>query len=140
MTVRWGGRICNSRQPDLPSFSEMRTIGYGHTGPDVRVGETITQFQAAQLLIHDLAAAEECVNKHVTVSLTQGQYDALVDFTFNAGRGSLLHSTLLEDLNRHDYTGAAEQFGLWVHAGGTVVPGLVRRREAERDLFLSDTP
>jgi lysozyme len=59
----------------------------------------------------------------------------MVDFCFNAGRGNFLQSTLLRKVNRRDFPGAAAQFGLWIHAGGDIVAGLVRRRKAEADLF-----
>jgi lysozyme len=111
------------------------TIGYGHTGPDLIAGMTITEADAEALLRADLATAVACVNRAVNVSINQHQFDALVDFCFNAGRGSLLPSTLLRKVNAGDFEGAAAQFGLWVHAGGRVVSGLVRRRKAEAALF-----
>jgi lysozyme len=113
------------------------TIGYGHTGTDVTPGRTISEIEAEALLLADLANAIQCVNQAVTVAITQCQFDALVDFCFNAGRGNFLNSTLLRKLNLGDAAGAATQFGLWVHAGGKVVAGLVRRRQAEAALFLS---
>ena len=113
------------------------TIGYGHTGPDVTPGLRISEIEAEAILLADLADAIRCVNQAVTVDLTQCQFDALVDFCFNAGRGSFLNSTLLRKLNLGDMAGAAAQFGLWVHAGGRVVAGLVRRRKAEAELFAS---
>jgi len=113
------------------------TIGYGHTGPNVRAGLTITQAEADALLRSDVEDAVTCVNRAVNVPITQNQFDALVDFCFNCGRGSLLQSTLLRKLNIGDFTGAAEQFALWDHAGGDVVQGLVRRRQAEAELFAS---
>jgi lysozyme len=76
-----------------------------------------------------------CVNRAVTVPITQHQFDALVDFAFNAGRGNLLKSTLLKKINLEDFAGAAVQFGLWVYAGGVEQPGLVRRRAAEAAMF-----
>jgi lysozyme len=112
------------------------TIGYGHTGADVVEGLVITQAQAVSLLVSDVAAAVACVNHAVVVPITQDEFDALVDFTFNAGRGAFLQSTLLRDLNAGDLQSAAAQFGLWVNAGGKPVSGLVRRREAEKELFL----
>ena len=115
------------------------TIGYGHTGPDVTPGKTITEDEATALLLSDMAEAVACVNKAVTSTINQVQFDALVDFTFNAGRGSLLGSTLLRAVNAGDFVAAATQFGLWVHAGGEVVPGLVRRRKAEAALFTQTT-
>jgi lysozyme len=111
------------------------TIGYGHTGPQVRAGQRITEAQAEGLLREDLACAVRCVRGAVKHAVTQYQFDALVDFCFNAGRGNLLSSTLLRDVNRGDFASADAQFGLWVHAGAQVLPGLVRRRAAEAALF-----
>jgi lysozyme len=111
------------------------TIGFGHTGPEVRAGQHINEAEAEALLRADLGASVECVRQAVKVALAQQQFDALVDFCFNAGRGNLLGSTLLHDVNRGDFASAAAQFGLWVHAGGRVIPGLVRRRKAEAALF-----
>lgn len=111
------------------------TIGYGHTGVGVRPGLTVTQQEAQILLQSDIAASVSCVNSAVTCQLSQSQFDALVDFTFNVGRGNFLQSTLLRDLNGGDLMAAAGHFGVWVYAGGEVVPGLVRRRAAEMALF-----
>ena len=112
------------------------TIGYGHTGPDVFEGQTITEEEADALLVQDTQDAVAAVNRLVTAALTQGQFDALVDFVFNLGAGRLEGSTLLELLNEGDYEGAAAQFERWSHAGGKVLAGLLRRRQAEADLFL----
>jgi lysozyme len=112
------------------------TIGYGHTGPSLLEGMTITEPEAEMLLRADLADAIGCVNKAVKVEICQKQFDALVDFCFNAGRGNFMQSSLLRKVNLEDFAGAAVQFGLWVHAGGKVVPGLVRRRKAEMQLFV----
>jgi lysozyme len=111
------------------------TIGFGHTGPDVHPGLVITEPQAEALLIADMRSAVACVNAAVKVSLTQGQFDALADFTFNCGRHNFLGSTLLRKLNAGDYDGAAPQFASWDHAGGQVLPGLLARRKAEAALF-----
>jgi len=113
------------------------TIGYGHTGPDVKPGLTITQEQASALLLRDVAGAVAAVNRLVTVPLTQNQFDALVDFTFNLGHGNLASSTLLRELNAGNTAGAAAQFLVWVYAGGVQLPGLVKRRQAEAALFQS---
>ena len=112
------------------------TIGYGHTGIAVHGGMTITQEQADQLLSSDLAAAVTCVNHAVTAVIGQSQFDALVDFVFNLGCASLLGSTLLRRVNAGDLAGAAEQFPRWDHAGGKIVPGLLKRRQAEMALFV----
>lgn len=113
------------------------TIGYGHTGPDVTQGLEITSDQAETLLAADIAWAEAVVNRAVKVSITQGQFDAMVDFVFNMGGANFVRSTLLRLLNAGDYFGAAEQFMRWNKAGGKVLEGLTRRRAAERALFLT---
>ena len=112
------------------------TIGYGHTGRDVYAGQTITEVQATQLLQQDLADFENGVSKLVTVPLNSNQFSALVCFSYNVGLENLGSSTLLRLLNQENYTGAAQQFLCWDHAGGKVVPGLLARRQAEQALFL----
>lgn len=115
------------------------TIGYGHTG-NVKPGDRITQAQADELLQKDTAWAQQAVRDQVKVPLSQGQFDALTSFTFNLGAGALEKSTLLKKLNAGDYAGAQAEFGKWVHAGGEVLQGLVRRRAAEADLFGNNAP
>ena len=110
------------------------TIGYGSTG-GITEGQTITQEQADAMLIDDLSAAAEQVTALVMVPLTHGQFDSLCDFVFNLGAGRLRESTLLRLLNAGQYAAAAEQFHLWVMAGGHPLPGLVTRRAAERAMF-----
>lgn len=112
------------------------TIGYGHT-KGVKQGQKITQSEAEELLKNDLKTYESYVNKYVKVSLNQNQFDALVSFTYNCGGGSLKNSLLLTKLNKGDYSGAANEFPRWNKAGGRVLAGLIRRRKAEKDLFLS---
>ncbi|EGQ5301955.1 lysozyme [Enterobacter hormaechei] len=116
------------------------TIGYGWTQPvdgkPIRAGMTIKQETAERLLKTGLVSYEIDVSRLVKVSLTQGQFDALVSFTYNLGARSLSTSTLLRKLNAGDYAGAADEFLRWNKAGGKVLNGLTRRREAERDLFL----
>ena len=113
------------------------TIGYGHTGPDVKAGLTITQQQAEQLLINDLARFNNGVNALVTVKINQNQFDALISFSYNLGLGSLQQSTLLRLLNAGNFQAAADQFPRWDRAGGKEVAGLLARRNAERALFLT---
>lgn len=116
------------------------TIGYGWTQPvygkPIRAGMTIKQETAERLLKTGLVRYESDVSRLVKVGLTQGQFDALVSFTYNLGARSLSTSTLLRRLNAGDYAGAADEFLRWNKAGGKVLNGLTRRREAERDLFL----
>jgi GH24 family phage-related lysozyme (muramidase) len=117
------------------------TIGYGWTQPvdgkPIRAGMTIKQETAERLLKTGLVSYESDVSRLVKVGLTQEQFDALVSFTYNLGARSLSTSTLLRKLNAGDYAGAAEEFLRWNKAGGKVLNGLTRRREAERALFLS---
>lgn len=113
------------------------TIGYGSTGDHVFMGQTITEAQAEALLRKDIARFEKGVDDLVKVPLTQNQFDALVSFSFNLGLGNLKSSTLLRKLNSLDYAGAANEFVRWNKAGGVVMKGLTRRREAEKALFLS---
>lgn len=117
------------------------TIGYGWTQPvdgkPIRAGMTIKQETAERLLKAGLVSYESDVSRLVKVGLTQEQFDALVSFTYNLGARSLSTSTLLRKLNAGDYAGAADEFMRWNKAGGKVLTGLTRRREAERALFLS---
>jgi lysozyme len=111
------------------------TIGWGHTGLDVTEGLVWTQEQADAQLLSDIQWASDCVNHEVTVALTQPEFDALVDLCYNIGCGNFSGSTLVRVLNSGDYAEAAKQFDLWDHAGGQVVAGLLRRRQAETDEF-----
>lgn len=110
------------------------TDGWGNTH-NVVMGVPITQEKADADLLRNCQEAVDAVNTHVTVPLTQGEFDALVDFTFNCGVTAFIKSTMLRLLNRGDYVGAAGQFELWDHASGKVVAGLLRRRVAEKDEF-----
>jgi lysozyme len=123
--------------PDPATGGAPWTIGYGHTGPDVKPGMTITQAQADSLLNTDLARAGLVVNSLAHVYLTQNQFDSLSDFVFNVGTTNFRNSTLLRLLNSGDARGAADQFTRWNLANNKVMPGLVKRRAAERDLFLT---
>lgn len=112
------------------------TIGYGHT-KTAKEGMKIIQEEAEELLKNDLVIYENAVLKNVTSAINQPIFDALVSFTYNLGEGNLKSSTLLKMLNDRDYYGAAEQLERWNKAGGQVLAGLVRRREAEKNLFNS---
>lgn len=118
------------------------TIGIGHlVKPGEDFSKGITDAQAHDLLAQDLADARAAVDKYVKVSLTSHQRDALVDFTFASGAGSLQNSTLLKKLNAGDYAGAEAEFANWNHAqvGGKMVevPQLTKIRTAEANLFRS---
>lgn len=113
------------------------TIGWGHTGSEVRAGLTITQSEADQLLDRDLDRFEEAVDRLTRGRATPDQFAAMVSLAFNvgAGDGGLKTSTLLRMHNDGDYEGAAAQFARWNKAGGRVLNGLTRRRAAEAELY-----
>ena len=122
----------------LTAYQDLKgiwTIGWGHTGPEVVEGLVWTQNQADMALAEDMNYAERMVNSMVTVELTQGQYDALVDFAFNLGCNAEKGSTLLKLVNEGDMDAAANEFEKWDHASGQVVAGLLRRRLAEKEEF-----
>jgi lysozyme len=113
------------------------TIGYGHTGTDVTAGKTITQAEAEQLLRNDLAWAEEAVNSELP-GINQNQFDALVSFTYNVGAGAFKGSTLLRKAKANANDPAIRsEFSKWKKGGGQVLPGLVKRRAAEAELYFS---
>lgn len=112
------------------------TVGYGHTGPDVHEGMTITAEQAHEMLEKDIAWAEHIVSHYVRAPLNQNQFSALVSFVFNVGVVDFTNSTLLSLVNAREYPAAADEFLKWDHCNGAVLPGLLKRREAERALFL----
>jgi lysozyme len=113
------------------------TIGYGDT-LDVQPGMIITSGEGEARLVKCIPQFEAFVDGLVKVALNQGQYDALVDFTYNLGPTALQGSTLLRKLNAGDYAGAAAEFPRWCHAGHAVLPGLVTRRARERAMFEGD--
>lgn len=117
------------------------TIGYGWTQPvdgkKIGSGMVIDQATADRLLKCGVVQYEQGVNQLVKVKITQGQFDSLVSFAYNLGLRSLSTSTLLQKLNAGDKQGAANEFSRWVNAGGKRLEGLVKRRAAERELFLS---
>lgn len=131
---------------------DIWTIGWGHAiryggrflrGDGDRALTTslypngITRDQAEKLLRADLIDTGTQVLAATSIYLNDSQFGALVSFTFNLGIGNLTASTLLRKLNLGDYQGAADEFPRWVRANGQVLPGLVRRRAAERQLFLT---
>ena len=110
------------------------TIGYGHT-KTARRGQRINHQEAERLLKEDLKVYEKAVRDYVSVPLNQNQFDALVSFCFNVGVGAFQNSTLRKLLNQRKYKGAARQLHRWVHGGGRKLPGLVKRRNDEYELF-----
>lgn len=113
------------------------TIGYGHTGGMAKKGMIISEETAENLLKADLKRFEAGVDSLVKIPLTGNQFAALVSLAFNVGLGAFRNSTLLKCLNKVELDKAADEFLRWNKAGGKTVPGLTRRREAERKLFLN---
>ena len=87
-------------------------------------------------MAHDLKKFESAVNSAVTVPINQNQFDALVSLAYNIGTGAFKESTLIKKLNAGDIRGAADQFDVWVNAGGKRMQGLVNRRAKEKEVFL----
>jgi|TARA_R100000479_G_scaffold168210_1_gene109062 lysozyme len=114
--------------------ANVLTIGYGTT-KNVVEGMKISQHQAEELLMKDLEEFEEYVEDLIDVKLEQHQFDALVAWTYNLGPTNLKTSTLRKVLNKGAYDDVPEQMKRWNKAGGQVLKGLVRRRDAEALLF-----
>lgn len=121
-------------QAYLPTGKDVPTIGYGHTD-GVQMGDTCTEDEADAWFDDDVAWAENAVERHCTIDLTDNQFGALVSITFNIGQGNFDSSTLLRDLNANDIADASAQFLVWDKQRGGELPGLKRRRVAERALF-----
>lgn len=122
--------------PDPGTGGKPWTIGWGHT-KGVRQGDHITQDQAEQFFSDDLAVYELTVNSAIKCPMTQSQFDAMVSLAFNIGGPAFAGSTLVKKFNVGDAKGAADEFPKWKNSGGKVMPGLVKRRAAEREVFLS---
>ena len=113
----------------------MLTIGYGPPR-NVKEGQTCTEEQAEEWLREDLALAERFVNTIPEID-TQGKFDAIVDFVYNLGIGNFESSTLCRKIkSRAPVEEIQAEFRRWVHAGGKVLPGLVKRREWEAERWV----
>ena len=115
------------------SPAKIPTIGYGHTG-SVKLGDSISQERAEELLAQDLASFATQVSGAVHIPIAQHQFDALVAFAYNVKGWRI--STLFHMVNTGNFTAAAAEFPKWCHAGTRVLNGLVARRAAEQKLFL----
>lgn len=116
------------------------TIGYGHVvlaHEQDQFATGITQAEATELLRKDVRIAERAVLRLISVPLTDGQFDALVSFTFNLGAGALQRSTLRRKVNRGEHQAVPAELMKWVWAAGKRLPGLVRRRRAEALVYSS---
>lgn len=131
----WEGlKLTASRDPLVPRVTD---IGYGHVLLPSDPMTTVTVAEAHELLIGDLEIASEGVTGLVRVAIAQCMHDALCSFAFNLGRGALSRSTLLGMVNLQRFEDAANEFGRWVYASGKVANGLVKRRKAERAMFIN---
>ncbi len=118
------------------------SIGYGSTrdadeNPITANTPSVTEEQARALMARDLGKSAAEIQRDVKVQLSDNEKAALEDFIYNVGQGNFHSSTLLRKLNAQDFAGAAAEFDRWDHAGGKVLAGLLKRREAEKSLFLS---
>ena len=136
--------ICEFEGEQLIAYDDgvgVWTIGFGTikypNGVRVKKGDTCTLDQAKEYMRHDLIEFEHTVNSSVKVPLNQNQFDALVSLAYNIGSSAFKSSTLVKKLNTGDYQGAADQFNVWINAGGKRMQGIVNRRDREKLLFLS---
>jgi lysozyme len=124
----------------LPTLKDRPTLGWGSTGPDIKLGMKWTQDQADARFATDIEKFSAGVGKLLGAApTTQGQFDALTSFAYNCGLEALGSSTLLRMHKAGDYTGAAAQFSRWDKQAGTVLRGLTARRAAEADIYRSAT-
>ena len=117
------------------------TIGYGHVvlaHEQDQFAGGVTQAEATELLRKDVRIAERAVLRLISVPLTDGQFDALISFTFNLGAGALQRSTLRRKVNRGEHHAVPAELMKWVWAAGKRLPGLVRRRQAEGVAYASE--
>ena len=117
------------------------TVGVGHLIGDGKSlpeswDRTFTEEEINALLVRDLSRFERGVGMYIKVPLRQHEYDALCSFAFNLGLGTLQRSTLRQKINRNDKEGAAKEILKYCRAGGKIIKGLQRRREAEYQMFL----
>ena len=123
--------------PDPGTGGAPITIGYGATGPGIELGVVWTQEEAEARLVEDIAQFAGAVERALTVPVSANEFAAMVSLAFNIGAGAFRKSTLLRLVNDGHLEAAAEQFLRWNRAGGREMPGLTRRRQAERQLFLT---
>ena len=124
--------------PDPATGGAPWTIGYGATGPGIEPGVVWTQEEAEARLVEDVQRFADAVERALTVDVSDNEFAAMVSLAFNIGAAAFRKSTLLRLVNDGHFDEAAKQFERWNRAGGRVMAGLTRRRQAERALF--ETP
>ncbi|WPJ54342.1 hypothetical protein RCIP0075_00020 [Klebsiella phage RCIP0075] len=123
--------------PDPATKGAPWTICWGHTGPEVHKGLTVSIDQCRVWLRDDLKKAQDVITRSVRVPLRQGEMDAYASFVFNVGGGNWRSSTLLRKLNAGDHFGACNELPRWIYANRMEMKGLRKRRTEERDVCLS---
>lgn len=130
--------VVNGKKVQVESKEKYYTIGWGHSGPDVKATDTVSYESAEPLLTADLKTCAKALNslcRETNTVLTQNQFDALISFSYNTGVHALSNSTLWKYLEVGKIKEAAEQFDRWVYASGVKSSALVNRRAQERKLF-----
>lgn len=135
-TMNWEGVVLETYKDPVG----IKTIGVGHTGADVKDGMKITRKQAEEILIKDLQKHWDGIKGYIKVPLYEHEAMAYTDFAFNVGVGAFKKSTLLKKLNQGRYPEACAELKKWVYAGGKQLKGLVKRREAEYKLCMTEPP
>ncbi len=107
------------------------TVGYGHTGPDVRMGEIWTNERIEEAFAQDLQRFEQALNENITAPIEQNQYDALCSWVYNVGVRWARSATLIQRVNEGNRGGAAQEFDKW-----HIPPEITSRRNAEKAQFL----
>lgn len=142
--VQWEGEVLHAYDDFDPTHKPTKpgqpirgtlTIGVGHTGPDVKPGQTITREQSRALLRADLAEFSDTVERAVKVPLNDNQFAALVSFAYNVGAGNFRSSTLLKKLNAGNYEAVPSELMKWNKSKGKVMQGLINRRAQEAALW-----
>lgn len=113
------------------------TCGYGTTGPDIHKGTSFTKEEALQRLSETLQSIWNQIEQKTSIALTSKQMEALCSFAYNLGTSALFKSTLWQYLEEGEIEQAAQEFPKWSHVNGKVIPGLLKRRVKEQELFLS---
>lgn len=117
----------------------IKTSCYGHTGPELKLGQKFTDEQCLDQLAKDLSSHDKQMMNLVRVPLTDYQHAAFLSFAYNAGVGNFKSSTMLRKLNSKDYEGACEELSRWIYAKKQKLNGLVTRRQQEKDMCLGKT-
>lgn len=117
----------------------IKTSCYGHTGPELKLGQKFTDDQCLDQLAKDLASHDKQMMNLIRVPITDYQHAAFLSFTYNAGVNNFKNSTMLRKLNSKDYDGACEELSKWVYANKQKLKGLVTRREQEKSMCLGET-